>query len=89
MALLDEEDGPPMVPPKGILSSSETLPTMGLGADMGEQMAPDGDHSDAESVHAQTMMEAIKAGDSESLRDSMAAFVRECVRNYEKGKKGE
>jgi DNA-binding GntR family transcriptional regulator len=83
-----EEDNPPMEKPKGILSSTETLPTMGLGQ-MGEQMAPEeGDASDAESVHAQTIMEAIKSGDSEALRDSLAAFTRECVRNYERGKKG-
>lgn len=81
----EEEDSPPMERPKGILSSSETLPTMGLGQ-MGEQMAPEKDHTDAESVHADSIMEAIRAGDSEALRDSLAAFTRECVRNYNKGK---
>lgn len=81
-----EEDNPPMEMPKGILSGTDAMPMGG----MGEQMAPKGDHSDAESVHAESMMEAIKSGDSDGLRDSLAAFVRECVRNYNKGEeKGE
>jgi hypothetical protein len=86
MGPLDEEDGPPNVKPKGILSSSETLPTVGFG-ELGEQMAPDeGAASDQETVHAQAQLEAIRANDSEAYRDSLAAFVRECVRNYNKGK---
>lgn len=81
-----EEDSPPMEKPKGILSTGETLPTMGLSP-MGEHMVPEkDDYSDAETVHAGTMLEAMKAGDTEAFRDSLAAFVRECVRNYNKGK---
>ncbi len=83
-----QEDSPSMEmpPPRGILSG-ETQPTMGLEM-MGENMVKDGDASDAEYVHAETNMEAIKAGDTEAYRDSLAAFVRECIRNYERGKKG-
>jgi hypothetical protein len=72
--------------PKGILSG-ETLPTVGLETRMGEQMAPAGEeHSDEETVHASSQIEAMKAGDVEAFRDAQAAFVRACVRNYERGK---
>lgn len=82
----EEEDSPPMERPRGILSGgSETLKTMGLGQ-MGEQMAPEKEHADAESVHAETIMEAIKTGDVEELRNALAAFNRECYRNFAKGK---
>jgi hypothetical protein len=89
MALGDSEDSfPTAKAPKGILSDT-TLPVTGMG-EYGEQMAPDeDDHSDTETVHAQTMMDALKAGDTKAFRDANAAFVRECIRNYGKGKAGE
>lgn len=81
-----EEDAPPMEMPKGILSGTDAMPMGGTG----EQMAPGGgEHSDAETVHSESIMEAVRAGDSEALRDSLAAFVRECVRNYNKGEEKE
>jgi hypothetical protein len=81
-----DEDSPPMERPKGILSG-ETLPTVGLETQMGEQMAPgDDEHSDEETTHAEAQLEAMKAGDVEAFRNAQAAFVRACVRNYERGK---
>lgn len=80
-----EEDSPPMAPPaapKGILSSSETLPTMGLSP-MGENMAPD-ENTDEETTHAGAAMEAIKAGDVEAFRDAQKAMIRACIRDYNK-----
>jgi hypothetical protein len=85
MALFDEEDAPPMEKPKGVLSVGAE-PLLGLGArsDDGED-----DYSDKETVHAESIMEAFKSGNTEELRDSLAAFTRECIRNFNKGKSGE
>lgn len=78
------EDNPPMEKPKGILSSSETQSTLGLGQ-MGANMTPDSEHSDEETTHAGVMMEAIKAGDVEAFRDAQKAMIEACVRKYNKG----
>ena len=73
--------------PKGVLSmGAESLPMEGLPPAL-----PDGEesYSDKETVHAESIMEAFKSGNTEELRDSLAAFTRECIRNFNKGKSGE
>ena len=72
-----KESAMPGASPKGFLS------TVGLDSEMGEQMAPEeGGHTDVESTHAETVMQAFKAGDAEAFRDSLKALIMECVRNY-------
>lgn len=72
-----EEDSFPTTETKGVLSTS-----MG---EYGEQMAPqEGEHTDEDTTHSDVMIQAMKAGDVESFRDALKAFIRNCIRDYGK-----